>query len=100
MTESTKVFSVAQVTAAVSRVIGEHTRTVWVAGEVTNYRPGSSRKPLYLRLRDPGGEAAIDATVLPWETPVAFDLADGMTVRVRAKPEFFPRHGALRLHVY
>jgi exodeoxyribonuclease VII large subunit len=95
-----KVFSVAQITDALSRVIGEHTKTVWVAGEVTNFRPASGRKLLFLRLRDPGGEAAIDATVLTWETPVDFDIVDGMTVRVRAKPEFFPKHGALRLHVY
>jgi exodeoxyribonuclease VII large subunit len=95
-----KVFSVAQVTDALSRVIGQHTKTIWVSGEVTNFRPASGRKLLFLRLRDPGGEAAIDATVLTWETPVTFDIVDGMTVRVRAKPEFFPKHGALRLHVY
>lgn len=95
-----KVFSVAQITDALARVVNEHTRTVWVSGEVTNLSRGGAGRLLFLRLRDPGGQAQVDATVLTWETPVAFDIADGMTVRVRAKPEFFPRHGALRLHVY
>lgn len=99
-TAEPKVFSVAQVTDALARVVREHTRTIWVSGEVTNLSRGAGGRLLFLRLRDPGGEAQVDATVLLWETPVPFDIVDGMTVRVRAKPEYFPRHGALRLHVY
>jgi exodeoxyribonuclease VII large subunit len=95
-----RVYSVAQVADALARIVREHTRTIWVSGEVTNLSRGAGGRLLFLRLRDPDGEAQVDATVLLWETPVAFDIADGMTVRVRAKPEFFPKHGALRLHVY
>lgn len=95
-----KVFSVAQVTDALARVVREHTATIWVSGEVTNLSRGAGGRLLFLRLRDPGGDSQVDATVLTWETPVPFDIADGMAVRVRAKPEFFPKHGALRLHVY
>jgi exodeoxyribonuclease VII large subunit len=95
-----RVFSVAEVAEALARVLREHTRTIWVAGEVTNFGRGAGGRVLYLTLRDPGGEAQVDATVLLWQTPVPFQIADGMMVRVRAKPEFFPRHGALRLHVY
>ncbi|MEW6583320.1 MAG: exodeoxyribonuclease VII large subunit, partial [Actinomycetota bacterium] len=95
-----RVFSVAQVADALARVVRENTRTVWVRGEVTNTSRGAGGKIRFFRLRDPGGEAQVDATVLSWETPVPFDLVDGITVRVRAKPEFYPPHGALRLHVY
>jgi exodeoxyribonuclease VII large subunit len=88
------------VATAVERVVAENTKTVWVAGEVTNLRRAAGGRMMFLRLRDAGGEAQIDATIRLWQTPVTFDLADGAVVRVRAKPEFVPKSAALWLHVY
>lgn len=92
-----RVFEIDEVVTALERVIGEHTRTVRIRGEVVNLRSGRDGRMFWFRLEDPrdGVDARIDC--FAWATDVGegYTLADGDVVEAVATPEFARRQGNL-----
>lgn len=96
------MFEVDEVVTALERVIGEHTRTVRIRGEVVNLRSGRGDRMFWFRLEDPRDEADARIDCFAWATDVSdgYTLGDGDIIEAVARPEFSRRDGRLivRLH--
>jgi exodeoxyribonuclease VII large subunit len=72
--------------------------TVWVEGEVTEFRRQARWQSIFLTLKDPR-----DGSCLPVSMPrggfdaLRLELTDGMTVHVFGRPELFAARGEFRL---
>ena len=100
--ESVRVFEVDDVVSALERVIGAHTKTVRMRGEVVNLRSGRGDRMFWFRLEDPrdGMDARIDCFAWSNDVGAGYALADGDVIEAVARPEFSRRDGRLvvRLH--
>src|SRR5947207_3207327 len=86
-----KLLSVAELTRQVKGLLEEAFPTVWVAGEICNYKPASSGH-VYLTLKD--SEAQIRAVL--WRSVASklrFEAHDGLDVIARGKLDVYPPHG-------
>lgn len=92
-----RVFEVDEVVSALERVVSEHTRTVYIRGEVVNLRSGRDGRLLWFRLEDPreGHDARVDCFAYSTDVVDGHDLADGAVVQAVARPEFQRRDGRL-----
>ena len=92
-----RVFEVDEVVSALERVISEHTRTVYMRGEVVNLRSGRDGRLLWFRLEDPrdGHDARVDCFAYSTDVADGHALADGALVQAVARPEFSRRDGRL-----
>lgn len=92
-----RVFEVDEVVSALERVISEHTRTVYLRGEVVNLRSGRDGRLLWFRLEDPreGHDARVDCFAYATDVEHGHELADGAVVQAVARPEFSRRDGRL-----
>ena len=72
--ESARVFEVDDVVSALERVIGAHTKTVRMRGEVVNLRSGRGDRMFWFRLEDPrdGMDARIDCFAWSNDVGVGF----------------------------
>src|SRR5438874_10773726 len=90
-----KVRSVSELTQEIKTVLEDGFASVWVAGEISNYRPASSGH-VYLTLKD--GQAQIRAVV--WRGVayrLRFDPHDGLDVIARGRLDVYPPHGEYKL---
>jgi exodeoxyribonuclease VII large subunit len=92
-----RVFEVDDVVTALERVIGDHTRTVSIRGEVVNLRSGRDGRMLWFRLEDPrdGKDARVDCFAWSSDLVDGHVLADGALIQAVARPEFSRRDGSL-----
>lgn len=92
-----RVFEVDDVVSALERVISEHTRTVYIRGEVVNLRSGRAGRLLWFRLEDPreGHDARVDCFAYSTDVVDGHELTDGAVVQAVARPEFSRRDGRL-----
>ena len=93
-----RVYSVTEITRAVRTVIEESVGTVWVEGEVSNYRRQASSHQ-YFTLKDATSQLAcvLFARGGAWrkDTP----LADGMQVQVRGALTVYEARGQYQMNV-
>ena len=74
--------------------------TVWIEGEVTEFRRQQRWQSVFFTLKDPG-----DGSCLPVSMPrsgfdaLRLELSDGMTVHVYGRPELYAARGEFRLRV-
>lgn len=96
-----RVFEVDDVVSALERVISEHTRTVYIRGEVVNLRSGRDGRLLWFRLEDPrdGHDARVDCFAYSTDVAEGHVLADGALVQAVARPEFSRRDGRLTIRL-
>jgi exodeoxyribonuclease VII large subunit len=72
--------------------------TIWVEGEVTEFRRQERWQSVFFTLKDPH-----DGSCLPVSMPrngfdaLRLELADGMTIHVYGRPELFPARAEFRL---
>jgi len=92
-----RVFEVDEVVTALERVISDHTRTVYIRGEVVNLRSGRDGRLLWFRLEDPrdGHDARVDCFAYSTDVLDGHSLDDGAVVEAVARPEFSRRDGRL-----
>ncbi len=92
-----RIFEVDDVVSALERVISEHTRMIYIRGEVVNLRSGRDGRLLWFRLEDPrdGHDARVDCFAYATDVADGHDLADGGVVQAVARPEFSRRDGRL-----
>src|SRR5262245_33347095 len=90
-----KVLSVSELTRAVKAVLEDAFESVWVVGEVSNYRRQASGH-LYLDLND--SQAKLPAVM--WRgnaLRLRFDLRNGLEVITRGRLEVYAPHGKYQL---
>lgn len=92
-----RVYEVDEVVTALERVIAEHTRAVYVRGEVVSLRSGRDGRIFWFRLEDPreGHDARLDCMAFSTDLSDGRALADGAVVQGVARPEFSRRDGRL-----
>ena len=92
-----KVFTVSAFNRGVSSWL-TRLPTVWVEGEVTEFRRQARWQSVFFTLKDSG-----DGSCLPVSMPrsgfdaLRLELADGMTVQVFGRPELYAARGEFRL---
>ena len=92
-----KVYSVSAFNRGVASWI-TRLPTLWVEGEVTEFRRQQRWQSVFFTLKDPG-----DGSCLPVSMPrggfdaLRLELADGMTVHVYGRPELYATRGEFRL---
>ena len=95
-----RVYSVTEVTRAVRSALEEQIGTVWVEGEISNYRKQSSGHQ-YFTLKDDGSQLACVLFAArggsAWRKQVP--LADGMQVQVRGALTVYEARGQYQLNV-
>jgi exodeoxyribonuclease VII large subunit len=92
-----KVLSVSELTTQVRTLLEDAFQLVWVAGEVSNYRPHSSGH-VYLTLKD--GQSQLKAVI--WRSQAAhipFTLSDGLEVIARGHLGVYAVRGEYQLYV-
>ncbi len=90
-TEDTHIFSVSELTHTIKRLLEDNIPTVWLEGEVSNFKAHSSGH-YYFTLKDE--QAQISAVI--WRSRVAnldFELQDGMHVQALGNVRLFERSG-------
>jgi exodeoxyribonuclease VII large subunit len=90
-----KVRSVCEVTREVKEVLEEGFASVWVAGEISNYRAASSGH-IYLTLKDE--QAQLRAVI--WRSiglRLRFEPHDGLEVIAHGSLDVYPPHGEYKL---
>jgi exodeoxyribonuclease VII large subunit len=95
-----RVFSVTEITRAVRSALEDQIGTVWVEGEISNYRKQSSGHQ-YFTLKDAGSQLACVLFAArgggAWRKQVP--LADGMQVQVRGALTVYEARGQYQLNV-
>jgi exodeoxyribonuclease VII large subunit len=94
-----KHWTVSELTARIRGVLEPSFSTVWVQGEVSNYRPAASGHA-YFSLKD--GGATIGSAIFGWGAKGrkgAFELRDGLQVLCRGKLSVYPPRGSYQLVV-
>jgi exodeoxyribonuclease VII large subunit len=93
-----QVYSVGEITRAVRNVLEESLGTLWVEGEVSNYRQQSSGHQ-YFTLKD--GQAQLSCVMFArpglWRKQIP--LSDGMCVQVRGALTVYEARGQYQLNV-
>ena len=92
-----KVLSVTELTRAVKELVEEAFPSVWVQGQISNYRPAASGH-VYLTLKDK--EAQLPAVV--WRSTarkIRFQLHDGLEVIAQGRLEVYAPQGKYQLVV-
>jgi exodeoxyribonuclease VII large subunit len=90
-----KVKTVGELTRQVKTLLEEGFQSVWVSGQISNYRPASSGH-VYLTLKD--SEAQLPAVL--WRSTaqrVKFQPQDGLEVIAAGRLEVYPPHGRYQL---
>ena len=92
-----RVYEVDDVVSALERVVSDHTRSVYLRGEVVNLRSGRDGRMLWFRLEDPreGHDARVDCFAFSTDVTEGHVLADGSVIEGLARPEFSRRDGRL-----
>jgi len=93
--DGVKVLSVADLTRAVRQLLGDAFPSVWVGGEISNFKRHSSGH-LYLTLKD--SEAQVSAVL--WRgvaLRLRFDPHDGLEVIARGRLDVYPPRGNYQL---
>jgi len=93
--------TVSQLTARIRGVLEPQFLSVWVKGEVSNYRPAASGHA-YFSLKDEG--AMLSAACFSWaqrnrQSRAPFELRDGLEVLCRGKVTIYPPRGSYQLTV-
>ncbi|MEN9723878.1 MAG: exodeoxyribonuclease large subunit [Pseudomonadota bacterium] len=96
-----EALSISELTAKIRGVLEPQFLSVWVRGEVSNYRPAASGHA-YFSLKDDG--AMISAACFNWaqrsrQARPAFELKDGIEVLCRGKIAVYPPRGSYQLSV-
>ena len=92
-----KVYSVSAFNRGVSTWISK-LPTIWIEGEVTEFRRQPGWQSVFFTLKDP-----VDGACLPVSMPrgrfdgLRLDLVDGMTVHVFGRPEIYEARGVFQL---
>jgi exodeoxyribonuclease VII large subunit len=96
--EEPRVYSVTEITRTVRTALEERVGTVWVEGEISNYRKQASGHQ-YFTLKDAGSQLAcvLFARGGAWRRQVP--LADGMQVQVRGALTVYEARGQYQLNV-
>ncbi len=96
-----RVYEVDEVVTALERVIAQHTRAVYIRGEVVNLRSGRDGRVSWFRLEDPrdGHDARIDCMAFATDVADGHVLADGSVIQAVARPEFSRRDGRLQVRL-
>jgi exodeoxyribonuclease VII large subunit len=92
------VFSVAEITRAVRGVLEETLGTVWVEGEISNYRKQSSGHQ-YFTLKDAQAQLSCVLFARPGMWRKHIPLTDGMCVQVRGTLTVYEARGQYQLNV-
>jgi exodeoxyribonuclease VII large subunit len=90
-----RVKTVGELTRQVKTLLEEGFQSVWVSGQISNYRPASSGH-VYLTLKD--SEAQLPAVL--WRSTaqrVKFQPQDGLEVIAAGRLEVYPPHGKYQL---
>jgi exodeoxyribonuclease VII large subunit len=93
--EGVKIKTVAELTREIKGALEERFPSVWVSGQISNYRPASSGH-VYLTLKD--AEAQLPGVI--WKTVAGrlkFEPHDGLEVIARGHIEVYPPHGKYQL---
>ncbi len=93
-----KILSVGDLTRRLKRVIEDNLRTVWVAGEISNYRGPDMRGHLYFKLKDEESEIPC-AMWKGFAERLRFQPDNGMEVVALGRVEVYLPHGAYKLIV-
>ena len=93
--------TVSELTARIRGVVEPQFLSVWVKGEVSNYRPAASGHA-YFSLKDEG--AMLSAACFSWasrnrQSRTPFELKDGLEVLCRGKISIYPPRGSYQLTV-
>jgi exodeoxyribonuclease VII large subunit len=92
-----KVYSVAAFNRGVRDWVSR-LPTVWVEGEVTEFRRHANWQTVFFTLKDPAEGACLAVTMARGQfDALRLDLADGERVHVFGRPELFEQRGDLRL---
>ena len=93
----TRVYEVDEVVSALERVITQHTRAVYIRGEVVNLRSGRDGRIFWFRLEDPRDhhDARLDCMAFSTDIAQGHVLSDGGVVQALARTEFSRRDGRL-----
>jgi exodeoxyribonuclease VII large subunit len=90
-----KILTISELTRVIKGLLEEAFPSVWVVGQISNYRPASSGH-IYLTLKD--AEAQVPAVL--WRSLVQrlrFEPRDGLSVVVRGRIEVYPPHGKYQM---
>ena len=89
------IFSVTEITQGIKLILGEHFSSVWVEGEISNFRP-SSTGHWYFSLKD---EASVLSGVIFSRTgrEVPFKLEDGLKVICFGSVDVYAPRGSYQL---
>src|SRR5262249_34020032 len=96
-TSGVKVRSVSELTREIKAVLGAGFDSVWITGEISNYRPASSGH-VYLTLKD--DQAQLRAVL--WRgvaLRLRFEPHDGLEVIAHGYLDVYPPHGEYKLVV-
>lgn len=95
--ETRRVFSVTELTSDVRRLLEKHIGTIWVTGEITNFRAQSSGH-VYFTLKD--ANAQLSCIVFRTD-PIAHReyLEDGRKVVLKGEMTVYETRGQYQLHV-
>ena len=93
-----RVYSVTEITRAVRAVVEESVGTVWVEGEVSNYRRQASGHQ-YFTLKDATCQLACVLFVRSGTSRKTAPLVDGMQVQVRGALTVYEARGQYQLNV-
>src|SRR5262249_5251178 len=96
-TSGVKVRSVSELTREIKAVLGAGFDSVWITGEISNYRPASSGN-VYLTLKD--DQAQLRAVL--WRgvaLRLRFEPHDGLEVIAHGYLDVYPPHGEYKLVV-
>ncbi len=94
---NTPIFSVSKITATIKLLLEENIPTVWVEGEVSNFKAHYSGH-YYFTLKD--DKAQISAVM--WRSRVqqlTFDLQDGMKIQVLGNVRLYEKSGRYQLDI-
>jgi exodeoxyribonuclease VII large subunit len=93
--QGVKLRTVSELTREIKSALEDRFPSVWVSGQISNYRPASSGH-VYLTLKD--SEAQLPGVI--WKTTAGrlkFEPHDGLEVIARGHIEVYPPHGKYQL---
>jgi len=95
--ETRRVFSVTELTTDVRRLLEKHLGTIWVTGEITNFRAQSSGH-VYFTLKDANAQLSC---IVFRSDPIAHRefLEDGRKVVIKGEMTVYEARGQYQLHV-
>lgn len=93
---SKEPLTVSMLNAQIKGIIEPHFESVWVKGEVSNFRPAASGH-VYFSLKD--SESSLSAVVFGWRKRKTFEFKDGMEVLCRGKVSVYSPRGSYQIVV-